>query len=1663
MEQWNDLDVIPQTDHQEDDDTVMMARRPLRFTPTSSSTSTSTSETRSRSREPSSGSSTWSRTVVFTLDGLTVPCLLPDQRNHEYHRRIAVALGQEEIAETFNVLDRPEDLVAVDLQCLLVLRNGEMRPITFLRITLLDLEIIEDNEILPGVFRRLAKWLPHRATRTSLFRILSIEDLARRHEDKTHLWVNNQIIDPHNNDPIMIEDGDYVKVFIGDDEHRFHCEAQSDVTSLLQGPGIHKAKVGEKHVPPDVHFELCGRQTERRQRPRRLPGPAEDADPGLQALQEIWNRPHLQVQGPDNEPIMYMETGFLSALDFPRCSTSRLAAMPSRVQQWEGALRQVWRDRQHPHWPLRIQMVSPTPVGAVHGGHLLIVQHEHPGEAGVIITTLGRPHADQFAQLVPSLLSFERLLWFADQEVRCEQRQWSCHATYNGQRLSERDPWRAEHGQHIEIHVRARSEIQCDQRMTPMTTPGAEQPTDSLDDFVLDPRAPEFVPGVVALETMPEVIQDLHEEWTRTVFSWRGEEPTAEVVTWFVDQQDPPSRICWQPRNLLLTSQSAMWEHNIRTLWRDRIIDGTILEIVLIQPRPPQTGRLVAAHVLLVQRHQPELVTSLITVYDRTLPHPGPLWQLALTTSEHIFLEQLIHSLGLTNRCLLAGADRTCDGWYGTLRLVLGQPLQGRDGYSIVMLLSARMPPEQTQHVAMLQTKLSLQRTTSDRWHDATDEEEMKQLPIPIALAHLIPELEVIKVKAANRDQPMPHFIEIPKGTAEVGAAEELAHWGLTRPVFAFGSRTEYLYFNLDEQDDSNFHYMLCHDDLQDDNGAIMHTDDRPLSEQELMRLLHRLGYERAAILSKESLLPSLCRIRFWNCTPTVEQEDGPSRARTPWPTQFTAPWTPRSLFPLVCNGCNHATPSCFVKTPFNSEDIQELIQAGRDVLCTDFTGLELPTYIEEALTSSEPGDIGAHWDRWLIFTDGSSQTKNKHYTPEFADAMTMPDTWAMLVLGERYNEGSGSTIVPLGWQAHPVRTDPLGSCFAGSTRIGADVAEKEWLLWAGLWRLSQDCIVPTVFCVDSQTTSGQAEGTLGVSDPDLTYRLLRGTFQCLQAGLPPGHLKMHHVRSHTGDPYNEFVDHVAKREAHHSFHHQRLKIDMQKWHSRIPSLWLCLAQNRGLPMWQEGLHVCAPDLPPVQTFVHPNTMTTTTATIVTCQLSLATMNVQSISKGPLGHGGKLYYLYEQVKTHCLNIVGVQEGRNEEIFSTSHDILRIGAGHCSGQYGVELWVNLGQPVGHDQRKKPRFLRPQDFQVCHKDPQRLIVRCNADLLACWLIVAHAPHSGHTKAMRQQWWEETDHMIDHYGDGAPWIWLIDANAEPGDADDCTVFTPGLATSANTEFLRGCLQKHALCIASTLDSHAGPRSTWTSPDGNSEHCLDYVIIPHHWRHACHFSSVIDTLDLCTTNDDHKAVGAQLNWSTVVTAKGKSKHKYHPNWSSPDDRAVIQAQLSNSAPCPWSTDVEVQAQRLEQTLHDAMKNSPQALHAAKKPYITEELWECRSQKLKLKKRIHGLHRQMKMHSLRQLLRAWRHGHPAPDFEFQFNRHVQLQCSNVKMIAQYKAHAKKLQQGLRHAKQTHLRANLEALDPSTPASGILRCLRNYIGPTNAKMCKKKTIPLVHD
>ena len=155
----------------------------------------------------------------------------------------------------------------------------------------------------------------------------------------------------------------------------------------------------------------------------------------------------------------------------------------------------------------------------------------------------------------------------------------------------------------------------------------------------------------------------------------------------------------------------------------------------------------------------------------------------------------------------------------------------------------------------------------------------------------------------------------------------------------------------------------------------------------------------------------------------------------------------------------------------------------------------------------------------------------------------------AMIVLGEKIMPDGLTIVEPIGWFAQPVHYDPLGACYTHAERIGAEVAEREALIWAGIWRLSQDSSTPTIYCCDSLSCGKQAFGYIGVESPDEAYRLLRGVFQCLEHGLPRGHLALHHTRSHAGDPYNEFVDLVAKREAQSSFHLNQVEINMQKWH----------------------------------------------------------------------------------------------------------------------------------------------------------------------------------------------------------------------------------------------------------------------------------------------------------------------------------------------------------------------------------------------------------------------------------------------------------------------------------------------------------------------------------
>ena len=200
---------------------------------------------------------------------------------------------------------------------------------------------------------------------------------------------------------------------------------------------------------------------------------------------------------------------------------------------------------------------------------------------------------------------------------------------------------------------------------------------------------------------------------------------------------------------------------------------------------------------------------------------------------------------------------------------------------------------------------------------------------------------------------------------------------------------------------------MFCRDDINEPDGVFCHSAAAVLSETQLMTFLCGIGFARAVVLSDCQLNTVWRKVTFHHSDPMLQQ---------------------------------------MLVTAFNLEDLRVFFKSGFDVLCTDFQCIELPPEVRSQLelpvaVIQRTEDLD-HYDKLLIFTDGSSQPAMRTHCPQYADELGHPDTWSMLlVIGERFDSEHQSSLVLLGWMADPVRYDPGGSAWRISL-IGAGVLE---------------------------------------------------------------------------------------------------------------------------------------------------------------------------------------------------------------------------------------------------------------------------------------------------------------------------------------------------------------------------------------------------------------------------------------------------------------------------------------------------------------------------------------------------------------------------------------------------------------------------------------------
>ncbi|CAL1169385.1 unnamed protein product [Cladocopium goreaui] len=438
--------------------------------------------------------------------------------------------------------------------------------------------------------------------------------------------------------------------------------------------------------------------------------------------------------------------------------------------------------------------------------------------------------------------------------------------------------------------------------------------------------------------------------------------------------------------------------------------------------------------------------------------------------------------------------------------------------------------------------------------------------------------------------------------------------------------------------------------------------------------------------------------------------------------------------------------------------------------------------------------------------------------------------------------------------------------------------------------------------------------------------------------------------------------------------------------------------------------------------------------------VSMASANVNSLHAGPDGYSGKLQFIRDQMRGLHLNFLGIQESRTVETCTCTDEVLRLGGGADKGHRGIELWVNLRQPIAYV-RNKPVFLNKQQIVVVHKTPRVLLVRIAHDIWSAWILVAHAPQSGQTDRQRTVWWDSLNEMLHQHIAPGELFALIDANAAAGPTDGISVGPLGMDTTKSTALFRSFLAEWGLALPCTFSCHQGPRDTWCSPDGTIQACIDYVCVPQHQLPSCKLSRTVPELDLGNRDVDHSVVAIQMEWHSLAV------------------------ELAQFTVPEWSTAAHAQVERHNAHVHSCLHAvNPPLPKKAKKSFITDAIWILRDDKLHQKRKVQDIGRRIRAETLRAVFVAWRTRDQQWHTEHSviFHRYqVALTCWKLFHGVQLHVTAKDLKKRLKDARKKALAVDLTSLSPEAEASEALKIVKQHIGPTNPKLLKKPVLPML--
>ena len=506
------------------------------------------------------------------------------------------------------------------------------------------------------------------------------------------------------------------------------------------------------------------------------------------------------------------------------------------------------------------------------------------------------------------------------------------------------------------------------------------------------------------------------------------------------------------------------------------------------------------------------------------------------------------------------------------------------------------------------------------------------------------------------------------------------------------------------------------------------------------------------------------------------------------------------------------------------------------------------------------------------LFTDGSASTSN-------------PAAWSLVVVFECWLDDrtftkfcfrgfAGSTLQSLEeWIRHGSNV--------GEVEADALSAELCGLVWALGWALQAGPTVEFHFHYDNVSAGhgafGQWNPPVGQAYSQLV-KSVTGLRQILSSSAP---CTGHHIKAHSGAPWNELADAVAKALAKGILCSTVLPLALPKLlhHPMLAHAWTEVAVNAAVDLrscceWPSLFTREGPMNPlSADTFWNPPSQLPDAKSgsqrSVQVTLRIGTANVltldcgaQSFQKSGRMLLGRIGFLRSQFEHLGLHIVGLQETRSHGQVTRHNQSWWVFQSGCTeaGTHGIEIWISKQLPYGIAGARPLMFLQ-QHFTVLAFHSRYLLLEVDAPSLQVHILCLHSPFAKSAATDPGQFWQEIDHTLDCVSNAHwPLIVLGDFNAKLGSLQSDAV--SNFAAESESELgnlMHRFMLCRSLCAPSTFGCcHSSSSHTW-KVGSKAASRIDYVLVPLGWLDSVVESKVHLDVDLLT-EDDHQLVSLSL-----------------------------------------------------------------------------------------------------------------------------------------------------------------------------------------------------------